>query len=60
MKKGQLFTAYHKNLGTINYKYIGAEQTSNGYNIHLVRLDNGSDTYVEPAWFTTRVIKEVF
>lgn len=56
MFKGQLFSAYHKNLGLLEYKYIKTENTNNSYNIHLQNLTNNTDAYVESEWFNQRKI----
>ena len=56
LKINETFTAYHRNLGSIKYKYLGQEQTSNNYNIKLLNLNDNSFTYIEPNWFNQRII----
>lgn len=57
LKINQFFTAYHKLLGTIKYKYLGEEKQSNGYNIKLLNLNDNTFSYVEPEWFNQRKIQ---
>jgi hypothetical protein len=51
----QKFAAYHKLLGTINYKYLGIEG-NDAYNIKLLNLNDNTFSYVEPEWFNQRKI----
>ena len=40
------------------YEHRGIEPTANGYGIHLHNIGDGTETFVEPAWFTQRKIKK--
>ena len=56
VKEGQLFKAFHKQLGENTYKYIGIEESENGYPVHLFNLTTNTDTFVEKEWFKQRKI----
>lgn len=55
--EGVAFTAEDK-LGRIfRYRYEGIEKTVNNCDVHLHNLTDGTETYVEKAWFGQRKIK---
>lgn len=56
--EGETFEATDKLGKSYLYEYRGIEQRENGYNIHLHNISDGTETYVEPAWFTEREIKK--
>lgn len=45
--EGARFQAEDKLGRKYKYRYEGTEKTSNGYDIHLHNLTNGTETYVE-------------
>lgn len=55
--EGARFQAEDKLGRKYKYRYEGTEKTSNGYDIHLHNLTNGTETYVEKEWFRQRKIK---
>ena len=57
--EGETFTATDKLGRSAVYEHQGIDPTVNGYNIHLHNISDGTETYVEPAWFAQRKIKKV-
>lgn len=55
--EGVRFRAKDKLGNKYQYRYEGTEKRENGYNIHLSNLTDGTETYVEKAWFSQREIK---
>jgi hypothetical protein len=53
----QEFTATDRLHRAFKYRYLGTENTPNGYDIKLLNLNDNSFTYVEPEWFNQRSIK---
>ena len=53
------FLAEDKLGNKYQYRYEGVKKAQNGYDIHLHNLTNGTETYVEKAWFRQRKIKIV-
>lgn len=55
---GEEFAATCKQLGCIRYRFIGVEPGVSSFGeVHLLNLDDNTDTYVEPAWFRNREIE---
>lgn len=57
--EGETFEATDKLGRSALYEYQGIENTENGYGIHLHNISDGTETYVEPAWFTQRKIRKI-
>lgn len=57
--EGETFEATDKLGRSALYEHRGIEHTENGYDIHLHNISNGTETYVEPAWFTQRKIRKI-
>lgn len=55
--EGVTFTAEDRLKRVFEYRYEGIEKTTDNCNIHLHNLTNGTETYVEKAWFGQRKIK---
>lgn len=56
--EGETFEATDKLGRTYLYKHRGIEHMENGYNIHLHNISDGTETYMEPAWFTQRTVNK--
>ena len=56
--EGETFEATDKLGQSAIYEHMGIERTANGYGIHLHNISDGTETYVEPAWFSKRKIRK--
>lgn len=58
MKQGQFFEAIDPLQRKFLYRYIGEQNTTNGYNIKLLNITMNTEIFVENEWFNQRIIRK--